>query len=399
MRRFVLCVLSGALAALVIARGLLPASADAAVPDTRAYGYNILDIRLPITTETAGSALIAEMNGYWLYRTPTAKNKWTGAAAGKDLILICADNWLVPEEPTRYGAPALYRLERGSARLSAVYRPDWYQGSAGREFALLTGLVPTMVGEETALQWTAEQKIWFPYTLARLLGAQGYGCAAFLREDSCAAAYDAFGFDTVAVASGPAEETLGQTLGTLTAQERFFAYYSWPDEDGEAALEALFSELKAARRLDDTVICLAAGSAVDADRARIFLYGGDLALASSDKPCSELDVTPTLLNLFGLSYDARFLSGRDVFARNDEPGAARSITPVVPLYGSAFSDWVTDAGQYTGEGHIFRQTADCFASSAEVSAYVHAMSRLVYDRYIYARKALESNYFQIVLGA
>ena len=120
--------------------------------------------------------------------------------------------------------------------------------------------------------------------------------------------------------------------------------------------------------------------------------------AVSHKPCSALDVTPTLLNLLGLEYDSRFLSGLDIFSTNEEPGVVRAVTPVVSLYGSAFSDWISDAGYYSSEGSIFRQTADCFRSSAEVSAYVRDVSRLVYDRYIYTRKAMEYDYFRVALG-
>ena len=108
-------------------------------------------------------------------------------------------------------------------------------------------------------------------------------------------------------------------------------------------------------------------------------------------------MTPTLLNLFGLTYDSRFLTGTDVFSTNSETGVVRAVTPAVSLYGSAFSDWVSDAGSYSSGGSIFRQTADCFDSSEEVSAYVHEVSRLVYERYTYAYKTMENNYFRLVV--
>ena len=34
-----------------------------------------------------------------------------------------------------------------------------------------------------------------------------------------------------------------------------------------------------------------------------------------DTPCSAIDIVPTLSNLFGLEYDSRLLSGRDILAR------------------------------------------------------------------------------------
>ena len=51
----------------------------------------------------------------------------------------------------------------------------------------------------------------------------------------------------------------------------------------------------------------------------------------------------------------------------------------------------------TYSGSIFRQTADCFDSSEAVSVYVHEVSRLVYERYTYAYKTMENNYFRLVV--
>ena len=398
MRKIVLCVLAGVLMAVVTARALLPESARAAVADGQVYGYNIGGASLPITRETAGSALLAELNGYFLFRTPTAKNELTGLFAGKDLILIYAENWRVPDLPGRYSDPALYRLDRGGARLADVYRTDWYQGVPGQLFALLTGVVPTTVDEKDALTWTGEQDIWFPYTLPRLLSAEGCRSTAWIRDGLPREAFRILGFDDVTVLSGTAEEAFSENLSDLMDAGRYFAFFYLPDRDCADALETLLDGLREARRLDRTVICLAAGAGAD-DRARIFLYGTGIQGAVSRRPCSALDVTPTLLNLLGLPYDSRFLSGLDVFSTNSETGVVRAVTPVVSLYGSAYSDWVTDAGSYSSEGRIFRQTADCFADSADVSAYVHDVTRLVYDRYVYTRRAMECNYFRAVLPA
>jgi len=361
MRKIVFCVLTGVLAALVTARALLPESARAA-SDGELYGYNICSVSLPITTETAGSAMLADMNGYYLFRTPTAKNDWTGVFAGKNLVLICADGWRVPANPSRYGAGALYRLDRGSAGVSEVYRTDWFQGTAGLSFALLTGVIPTTADNMTALEYTGRQDIYFPYALARCLAAEGYACRAYIRENSQREGFEALGFQAVTVCDGTAEDTLRDTLSEAAEAAPFFSFWLWEDEDCAAALDVLFDGLKDARRLDDTVICLLA-SAETEGRARLYIYGAEAADAVSKKPCSALDVTP-----------------------------------VVSLYGSAFSDWVSDAGYYSSTGSIFRQTADCFADSAEVSAYVHDVSRLVYDRYTYTRKAMEYNYFRVVFG-
>ncbi len=398
MRKLIFFLLLMLLLGIVTARALLPEPTQAVMADPHSYGYNILDISLSLVPETAGSAILADMNGYFLFRTPTAKNEWTGALRGKNLILICADAWQTPAKPDRHTDPALCRLRSGGADISLVYRPDWYQGMAGREFALLTGLVPTKVNGAASLLWTAEQDIYLPYTPARCLAQEGYTGFAYITDPTHTAAYEAMGFQNVFVTETAALETLEATLPALLDRNRFFAFYLWPDAEGAEALAYLLETLREARMLDATAICLLTADA-DGQRAQLYLYNSAVADAASDKPCSELDITPTLLNLFGVEYDSRFLSGRDVFAENDVPGRVRAVTPLVSLYGSAYSDWVTDAGSYNAAGSIFRQTRDCFADSSEITAYVRDVSQLVYDRYTYARKVMENNYFAVVFGA
>ena len=87
MGKFILCLLSAALAVLVVARSLLPEPVQA-VMATSIYGYNLLAEEMPPVTETAGSAIIGEMNSYYFSRPATAKNACTGALEGKNLILI-----------------------------------------------------------------------------------------------------------------------------------------------------------------------------------------------------------------------------------------------------------------------------------------------------------------------
>ena len=397
MRKIFLCVLTGVLAALVAARALLPEAAGAAAAEDGAvYGYNICNISLPITAETAGSALIAEMNSYYLFQTPTAKNEWTGVFRGKNLVVICADSWNTPQTLSRYSDGALYRISRGSAEVSAVYRTDWFQGSAGLLFALMTGVPPTTVNDRSALSYTGEQDIYFPYTLARCLSREGYVCSAFIRDANHREGMETLGFENVTVTRGAAEESIPETLEAAAEDTPFFGFWLWEDEDCAAALDTLYENLKSMRLLEKTVICLLTG-ANGAERGRLYIYGAEAANAASARPCSALDVTPTLLNLFGLTYDSRFLTGADIFSTNSETGVVRAVTPAVSLYGSAFSDWVSDAGSYSSGGSIFRQTADCFDSSEAVSVYVHEVSRLVYERYTYAYKTMENNYFRLVV--
>lgn len=397
MRKLFLFLCTAGLFALVTARALLPEPVQAQTVLAQSHGYNILNLDLSLVPETAGSALIAEMNGYYLFRTPTAKNTYTGALQGKNLIVICADNWQ-PDLSDRSSCPTLYRLYREGAHITDMYRPDWYQEMDGREFALLTGMIPTNVNGKTALVHSSEQSIFLPYTMARALEARGYDTIISYPDTAHEEFYRTLGFSQLL----PPEETdllsLEAALTRLSADTPFFLCCIWTAIDGEPALSALWDYLSTQDMTENTALCILTGNTED-HRAHLFLWCENILMgAETGFPCSELDVTPTLLNLFGTEYDSRFLSGRDLFAPTPKAGQASAVTPLVSLYGSAYSDWVTDAGSYIANNSLFWQQGQIFETPREISAYVNEVNDLVYDRYVFARRVMENNYFQLILG-
>ena len=391
MRRIMLAILITALAALVAARAMLaaPRAAEAAaVWDSERY--NVLDLTLPSASETAGSAIVAEMDCYYLSRTPTAKNDLTGSLSGRNLVLILAENWKIGQidEMT---APALCRLRSEGAQFAQVYAPEWYQQLDGREFALLSGITPTAVRDRTAFAWAGEMDVYLPFALARCLSGAGYTCRAWPDGEGRETSYMALGFS--AVETG--RDDPATLLDELSRSGPFFAYFVWPESDGEAALERLWQCLGERGLTENTALCLVTGHA-DPMQGNIFLWASGLEGADPVGPCSELDVTPTLLNLYGAAYDARFLSGRDVFAAGE--GGISDAMPLVSLYGSAYTDWVTDRGSYSARDGAFFSTDGRLGKGQETARYVQQVRRLAYDRYAYARQVMENNYFRVVMS-
>lgn len=396
MRKLLFSLLSFVLLALVAARALLPEPVPVREAMAQGTGYNILDLDLSLVPETAGSALIAEMNRYYLFRTPTAKSAYTGLLRDCNLIVICADDWQ-PDLGHKDTCPTAYRLWRDGVHFTDFYRPDWYQDMDGREFALLTGIVPTNVNGETALSHTGQQKIFLPYALGRAFSQGGYISLTSYHDLEHTAAYEALGFARLYAADGDPIRSVEQALGSLPGEQRFLAYFVWDAADCEEALTALWDSLSSDGLLENTAICLLTGNTQE-HRGQLFLWARELYGAEVDIPCSELDVVPTLLNLFGMEYDSRFLSGRDLFAPTGETRESTALTPLVSLYGSAYSDWVTDAGSYIVSGSLFWQNSVYFETGHDLSEYVNTVSQMVYDRYVFARKVMENNYFQLVLG-
>lgn len=385
MRKFIFYTLTAILAAILLARAMLPPPAQYAMASVDGTEYNVLPVSLPVTAQTAGSALIAEMNGYYLQRTPTKKNAYSGILKGKNLILICAENW-TPNLSIRSDAPTLRQLRQEGAKFTQVYRPDWYQGTDGLEFALLSGLMPTRVNNTTALLYAGAQDIYLPFATARCFADAGYATFSFISDPEHEAAYAALGFETVELsADGAQAEASDAVTRCAESGKPFFAFFLWDASEADKSLSAIMDGLP-----DNTAVCVLTGSR-EADRAQLFLWSRDFPAPETDIPCSELDLAPTLENLFGLPFDSRFLSGRDIFAEpSDTPDAA---TPLVTLRGSAFSDWITEAGRYiTAEERFIPARAEADADAA----YTEAVCKLQYDRYIFARRILENNYFALL---
>ncbi len=105
----------------------------------------------------------------------------------------------------------------------------------------------------------------------------------------------------------------------------------------ELAMSELISELKMNGQYENTVIILAAdhvpyndmdivddlsgrsASKYDAYKNTLIIFSGAMEEpVYVNKVCSSIDILPTVLNLLGLPYDSRLISGRDILS--DSPG-------------------------------------------------------------------------------
>ncbi|MBQ2804195.1 MAG: LTA synthase family protein [Lachnospiraceae bacterium] len=107
----------------------------------------------------------------------------------------------------------------------------------------------------------------------------------------------------------------------------------------DKALEYLLAELEKAGQLEKTVICLSADhypygmtteqygelagktltEGMDLYRNSLILWNAGMEenTVVVDKVCGSMDIVPTLLNLFGFSYDSRMYAGRDIFSKEE----------------------------------------------------------------------------------
>lgn len=186
----------------------------------------------------------------------------------------------------------------------------------------------------------------------------------------------------------------------------------------EAALTYLLDRLEQAGALDDTVICMSADhypyalveettdyyqelsgrndTEQDTSRYRntLILWCGSMKEpVRVSTPCCAVDIVPTLSNLFGLSYDSRLLSGRDILA-NYTPAAVSSNMPLVILPTPVGNSWATAAGIYEAKTGTFTPNSGVTVSDS----YVSTVNSIVDAKYNYARAVIQYDYYRLLFG-
>ncbi len=122
----------------------------------------------------------------------------------------------------------------------------------------------------------------------------------------------------------------------------------------DRALELLIQRLEEAGKLEDTVIALVGDHfpyyltdeeisslngetidmIIDVNHSNFILYNAATPSETVTKVGSQIDVLPTLYNLFNLPYDSRAIIGKDIFST--EPGLA--------IFDN--NSWISDYGKY-----------------------------------------------------
>ena len=187
----------------------------------------------------------------------------------------------------------------------------------------------------------------------------------------------------------------------------------------EAALTYMLEKLEANGIADDTVICLSADhypyvlaeadvdyyveltgrqdTELDTSRYRnaLILWCGSMEEpVTVDIPCSAVDILPTLSNLFGLPYDSRLLSGRDILDDSYNAASASGSIPLVILPTAAGNSWATAAGVYEARSRTFTPAPGVTVAED----YVDSINALIPTKYTYAKLMIQCDYYRTVLG-
>ena len=121
---------------------------------------------------------------------------------------------------------------------------------------------------------------------------------------------------------------------SLNHSEAVNAYIS-ANIDLDKALEHLLNNLEKENKLDDTVIVLAPDhfpyglskkeyselrnldTVYAKHKSNLIIYNPSIETTTIDKYASNIDILPTLLNMFGINYDSRLIIGSDIMSDSE----------------------------------------------------------------------------------
>lgn len=167
------------------------------------------------------------------------------------------------------------------------------------------------------------------------------------------------------------------------------------------ALKILINLLKKKGILDDTVIALVGDhypytlnikeinevssyerdELMEVNHSNLIIWNNKNEGKVIDKVAGQLDVLPTLLNLFGIEYDSRLLLGSDIFSDTD--GFV------------IFSDrsWLTNKGRFLINSGFVSKTQDDIDKS-----YVELMNKKVLNYFTVSKMIMENDLYRNILN-
>lgn len=173
-------------------------------------------------------------------------------------------------------------------------------------------------------------------------------------------------------------------------------YYLATQIELDKGINSLITTLKENDRFDDTVIMIVGDhyphgltleefnekSSYERDKMfekvkmPLIIYNSEIEKISTSKYFSMIDILPTILNLYGISFDSRLLIGRDAFSNNE--------TPII-FYNRSF---ITNRGTYNAlsgksEGKLTKDD-------------ITNINKDMYNKFRASRLILENNYYSLL---
>ena len=119
---------------------------------------------------------------------------------------------------------------------------------------------------------------------------------------------------------------------------------------------------------------------IEVNHSNFIIWNSELPTVNIDKVGSQIDVLPTLLNLFGIEYDSRLIMGKDILS--DTEGLA------------IFSNrsWVSDRGTYNSSNKTFTPKDN----KEYDQEYINKINELVANKFSLSKLIIDNNYYEYI---
>lgn len=202
-------------------------------------------------------------------------------------------------------------------------------------------------------------------------------------------------------------KTVKELKGERDLNDNALGYFA-VNYELEKAMTYLLERLEAAGKLENTVIVMTgdhypyylsdqgrnniAGGKVDTTfdiyKSTCIMWNGGMAEPESvDTYCCNVDILPTILNLFDIHYDSRLMAGNDIFSDS---------THVAMLYNKSF---LTDGVRYNAANNKAEWDESVTLSDEEKDALVESMSDYVTTRYLMSLKVVDTDFYRVLWEA
>ena len=203
--------------------------------------------------------------------------------------------------------------------------------------------------------------------------------------------------------SRPARRYIKEVTGEYSTAVK---YYLASQMELDRAVEQLIKNLEASGELDNTVIALVGDhypytlstnevnevstytkdGVVEVNKSNFIIWNNQMEEPIIvDKVGSQIDVLPTLLNLFGIEYDSRLIIGKDILSNGE-------CLAIFSNY-----SWVSDYGTYFANKKKFVPKEGVTLENQE--EYVNAIKNRVSNYYSISKLIMDNDYYDYILGS
>lgn len=185
-------------------------------------------------------------------------------------------------------------------------------------------------------------------------------------------------------------------------------YYLAAQMELDRMLENLISKLEESGELENTVIALVGDhypytlsidemneaasykkdDVIEVNHSNFILWNSAMEdKVVVDKVGSQIDVLPTLLNLFGVEYDSRLIVGKDILSNYEG----------IAIFSNR--SWVTDYGYYNSSSKKFTLKEGKELVNETEAEYVKRINNRVANNFSISKLIIDNNYYTYILGS